>query len=125
MLPKLLEVPINTYLMVLAKIRRPSATPSAGGRSVFLQQDDVGRVLGDVGGRVDGDAHVGRVQSQCIIDPVTQEGHAAVAAPLRVHDPRLRFGTHARENGGPGDRLSQLCVVQGVDLAAGHRAPRR
>ena len=29
MLPKLLEVPISTYLMVLAKIRRPSMTPSA------------------------------------------------------------------------------------------------
>ena len=29
MLPKLLDVPISTYLMVLAKIRRPSATPSA------------------------------------------------------------------------------------------------
>ena len=29
MLPKLLDVPISTYLMVFAKIRRPSATPSA------------------------------------------------------------------------------------------------
>ena len=29
MLPKLLDVPISTYLMVLAKIRRPSATPVA------------------------------------------------------------------------------------------------
>ena len=29
MLPKLLDVPISTYLIVLAKIRRPSATPSA------------------------------------------------------------------------------------------------
>ena len=29
MLPKLLEVPISTYLMVLAKMRRPSATPVA------------------------------------------------------------------------------------------------
>ena len=29
MLPKLLDVPISTYLMVLAKMRRPSATPSA------------------------------------------------------------------------------------------------
>ena len=29
MFPKLLDVPISTYLMVLAKIRRPSATPVA------------------------------------------------------------------------------------------------
>ena len=29
MLPKLLDVPISTYLIVLAKIRRPSTTPSA------------------------------------------------------------------------------------------------
>ena len=29
MLPKLLDVPISTYLMVLAKMRRPSATPEA------------------------------------------------------------------------------------------------
>ena len=29
MLPKLLDVPIRTYLMVFAKIRRPSMTPSA------------------------------------------------------------------------------------------------
>jgi hypothetical protein len=29
MLPKLLDVPISTYLSVLAKIRLPSVTPSA------------------------------------------------------------------------------------------------
>jgi hypothetical protein len=29
MLPKLLDVPMSTYLMVLAKMRRPSTTPSA------------------------------------------------------------------------------------------------
>jgi hypothetical protein len=29
MLPKLLDVPISRYLMVLEKIRRPSATPVA------------------------------------------------------------------------------------------------
>jgi hypothetical protein len=50
MLPKLLDVPISTYLMVLAKIRRPSVTRRPAMVEVFFQQDHIGGVFGDVGG---------------------------------------------------------------------------
>ena len=40
---------------------------------VLLQQDDVGGVLGHVGGRVDRDAHVGGVQRERVVDAVAEE----------------------------------------------------
>ena len=49
MFPKFDEVPISTYLMVLAKMRRPSTTAVGEDAEVLVEQDDVGRVLGDVG----------------------------------------------------------------------------
>ena len=58
MLPKLALVAMNTYFSVLAKVRRPSATPwRRTWRSV--EQHQVRR-LGHVGRAVDGDADVGR-----------------------------------------------------------------
>ncbi len=80
MLPKLLDVPINTYLMVLAKMRRPSATPVGEHVQVLFEQDYVGGVLGDVGGGVDRDADVGGVQRQRVVDAVAEEADGAAAA---------------------------------------------
>jgi hypothetical protein len=59
MLPKLLEVPIKTYVMVVAKILRPSMTPSARTSRSLFQQDCLGGVFGDVSGGVDGDPDIG------------------------------------------------------------------
>ena len=73
MLPKLLDVPISTYLMVFAKIRRPSMTPFGQDAQILVQQHDVGGVLGDVGGAVHGDADVRMVQGQGVVDAVAHE----------------------------------------------------
>ena len=73
MFPKFDEVPISTYLIVLAKMRRPSTTPSARMSEVLVEQDDVGRVLGDVGRGLDRDADVGVVQRDRVVDPVAEE----------------------------------------------------
>ena len=80
MLPKLLDVPISTYLIVLAKMRRPFGDAVGEHVEVLLEQDDVGGVLGDVGGRVDRDADVGRVQGERVVDAVAEERDAAAAA---------------------------------------------
>ena len=49
---------------------------------VLLEQDDVGGVLGDVGGGVDRDADVGVVQGERVVDAVAEEAdrRAAVRA---------------------------------------------
>ena len=85
MLPKLLEVPINTYLMVLAKMRLPSATPVGEHTQVLFEQHHIGGVLGDVGGGVHRDPDVGGVQGQRIVDAVAEEGQpiARCVAPRR------------------------------------------
>ena len=54
-------------------------------RKVVLEQDDVGRLLGDVGGAVDRDADVGGVQRRRIVDAVAEEADD-VAAPLQRQD---------------------------------------
>ena len=53
---------------------------------VLVQQDDVGGVLGDVGGGVDGDPDVGGVQGERVVDAVAEERDVARrrgAAPAR------------------------------------------
>ena len=62
MFPKLLDVPISTYFIVFAKIRRPPIDAVGQHVQVLVQQQHVGGVLGHVGGRVDRDADVGGVQ---------------------------------------------------------------
>ena len=56
MLPKLLEVPISTYLIVLAKIRRALGDPIGEDPEVLFEQDDVCGVIGDVGREAGPDA---------------------------------------------------------------------
>ena len=46
---------------------------------VLVEQHDVGGVLGDVGGRVDGDADVGGVQRDGVVDAVAEEGDVDAA----------------------------------------------
>ena len=52
MLPKLELVPIMMYFMMLPKVRRPSSTPSCSDLQIVIQQDHVGRFLGDIDRRV-------------------------------------------------------------------------
>ena len=41
---------MKTYLSVLAKVARPSRTPSFQHAQILLQQDDIGRLFGDIHG---------------------------------------------------------------------------
>jgi hypothetical protein len=47
---KLLHVPISTYLMVLAKIRRPAATPSARTSRSLIRRDPTAKQLDTTAG---------------------------------------------------------------------------
>ena len=73
MLPKLLDVPISTYLMVLAKIRRPSMTPSASTPRSLSSSTTSAASLATSVAAVDGDADVGLVQRERVVDAVAQE----------------------------------------------------
>ena len=98
MFPKFDDVPISTYLIVFAKMRRPSTTPSASTSRSLLEQDDVGGVLRDVGGRVDRDADVGVVQGERVVDAVAEERDRRTGATLRAQDPGLLLRAHAGED---------------------------
>ena len=89
MLPKLLEVPISTYLMVLAKIRRPSATPSASTSRSFSSRITSAASLATSVAGVDGDADVGGVQGEGVVDAVAEERDPAAGAALDSHDAGL------------------------------------
>ena len=85
--------------MVLAKMRRPFGDAVGEYVEVLLEQDDVGGVLGDVGGRVDRNADVGRVQGEGVVDAVAEERDAAAALALDAHDPGLVLRADAGEHG--------------------------
>ena len=65
---------------------------------VLVEQDDVGGVLGDVGGGVDGDADVGVVEGDRVVDAVAEEADVGAEAALREDDARLLLGGDAGED---------------------------
>ncbi len=78
MLPKLLDVPISTYLIVLAKIRRPSAMPSATTSRLFSSRRRRRR-HGRRRRRCRPRCHVGLVQRQRVVDAVAEKADRAAA----------------------------------------------
>jgi len=100
-----------------------------GGRcehvEVFFQQQHVGGVLGHIGGGVDGDADVGGVQGDGVVDAVAEEGDVVAGGPLRPDDLGLVLGADPGEDGGPGEQAGEL-VAGRIDVGAGgHRAGRQ
>ena len=79
MLPKFELVPMRTYLRMLAKVRRPSATPSASTPRSWSEQDHVGRGAGDVGGAFDRKTDIGGVDRRRVVDAVAEEADRMTA----------------------------------------------
>jgi hypothetical protein len=61
------------YLVMLPKILRPSINAVLQDHQALLQQDDVGRFLRDVDGRVNRDADVRGFQCRAVVDSVAEE----------------------------------------------------
>jgi hypothetical protein len=76
------EAAMSTYLRVFAKMRRPSMTPSPSTPQILLEQQDVGRVLGDVGRGIDGDPAIGGVQRHRVVHIITAHGNAPAQTEL-------------------------------------------
>ena len=124
MLPKLALVAMKTYFSVLAKVARPSRTPSHQDAQVLLQQDDVGRLLGHVHRVVHRDADVGGVQGRGVVDPVAHVADDVAGLLQGQDDPLLLVRLHLGEDGdlaGPPEQrlVAHLPQVRpGEDLGA-------
>ena len=86
---------------------------------VLVEQDDVGGVLGDVGGGVDGDPDVGVVQGDGVVHAVAEEADVHAGAALRENNARLLLRRHAREHRRPRQSREQLGIVHRGELASG------
>ena len=73
MLPKFELAPILMYFTMLPNTLRPSITPFLEDQQALLEQDDVGRLLGDVDRGVDRDADVCGLQRRAVVDAVAEE----------------------------------------------------
>ena len=67
--------------MVLAKIRRPSSTPFGEHAEIFVEQQHVGGVFGDIGGEST-EIPTSAGEGERVVDPVAEEGDAR-RSPLR------------------------------------------
>jgi hypothetical protein len=79
---------------------------------VFLQQDDVGGLLGDVHGRVHRDADVRHMQRRGVIDAIAEEADHMAVALEQAHDALLVRGREFGKHRGGLGRGSQPRIVQ-------------
>ena len=125
MFPKFELVPIITYFITLPKVRRPSRTPRSSTDEIGLEQDDVGRILGDIDGRIDGDADIGGMQGGRVIDAVAHEADD-MAAPLQGQDDAVLLrGRDAAEEVDLLDPRAQGLLAERRHLGAGEDAGNR
>ena len=91
---------------------------------VVLEQDEVGRLLGDVGGAVDRDADVGGVERRGVVDPVAEE--ADDGRPLEASSTRSFCCGVTRQNRLTcGETGAQRLVAQRRQLVPGEHAGDR
>ena len=94
-------------------------------RKIGLEQDDVGRILGDIHGRIDGDADIGGMQGGGVIDAVAHEAHH-MAAPLQGQDDAVLLGGRdAAEEVDLLDPRAQRLLAERRHLRAGEHAGNR
>ena len=85
---------------------------------VLLQQDQIRRLLGDVGGRVHRDADVRGAQGGSVVDSVAHESDDVPLAPQDADDPLLVRGREAGEQRRLLRRLGQFGVGHLLHVAA-------
>ena len=85
---------------------------------VFFQQDDVGRLLGDVGGGIHRNADVGLAQRRRVVDAVAEKADRVAHALQRLHHARLLQRRHFGEHRGALDQRIQFIVLQRLDVLA-------
>ena len=121
MFPKFDEVPIRTYLIVLAKIRRPSTIP-------------VARISRSLSSRTMSAASLATSVAVCTEIPTSASCSATASltpsprnptveprARWALIDPRLLLRGDAREDRRAGQRGRELRVVELIELGAGER----
>ena len=85
---------------------------------VLVEQDDVGGVLGDVGRGLDGDADVGVVQRDGVVDAVAEEADVAPSARWALMIRDFCSGVDAREDRRLRQRGGELARRRGGRAAA-------
>src|ERR1035438_3553373 len=85
---------------------------------VLFEQDQIRRLLGDVGSRVDRDADVRSSQGGSIVDAVAHESDDVALTPESANDPLLVGGREAGEQRGLLGRIGQLGIGHFLDVRA-------
>ena len=78
--------------------------------------------LGDIGGRFDGDPHVGRVERDRVVDPVAEERDVAIRGPMGPDQSRLLLGADPGEDRRVANAGPEGLVVELVDFGASQDA---
>ena len=121
------EVRRRAHEHVLDRVREGAATladPVGDHAQVLFEQDDVGGVLGDIGGGLDRDPDVGGVERDRVIYAVTEKRDVTVDGAVGADQSGLLFGTDASEDRRVDDTGAERVVVERSDLDTGHRACR-
>jgi len=87
-----------------------------------FEQHQVGRLLGDVDGCVDRDAHVRRMQWRRVVDTVSEVADDVAARLQCPHDAVLLLGRDAAKEIGALGRCAQAGIIHRGDLHAGEHA---
>ena len=107
---------------MLAVTRRPSASTPGQGGEAGIDQHELGDRLGCRRAGAHGDAHVGLLEGEDVVDPVAGHGHRVAAALQGLHHGRLLVGVHPAEDGGGVHDLGQFLAALGQVRASTARS---
>ncbi len=94
-------------------------------QQALLQEDDVGRFLGDVHRGIDGDAHVRRLHRRRVVDAVAHEPDHVPAALESADDVVLLRRRQPGEHVCRSRQLGELRFREAAQLIAGHEPLHR
>ena len=119
MLPKLLDVPISTYLMVLAKMRRPSATPSARTSRLFSSRMTSAASFATSAPESTEMPTSAACSARASLTPSPRKPTPPPRCRCNADDARLVLGADPGEDRRRRDRVGERLVVECVDVCAG------